>query len=239
MKRNMNFSSTTFNTIDDDYDFIGNESCNDFQSENDIFALTPSKDKKIITRCFRNKDKKREYPPPISCLAQTENLAFHKRYVLTRYYTDEGRLIIKEEKVKHHEYIHGHRENGRLTLKLVTLENNDDDYFMGTNEEEEEEEEELEELASLPTTPKEINNVTIDQSVVINDGFEEKEENKDNTQKSVCDGDEVLVENENEIVGGANSKGNCLNCNSVVSASSGIFGGFPLHPLSPLRVVRG
>jgi hypothetical protein len=231
MKRNMNFSSTTFHTINDDYDFIGNESCNDFQSENDIFALTPSKDKKIITRRFRNKDKKREYPPPISCLAQTENLAFHKRYVLTRYYTDEGRLIIKEVKVKHHEYLHGHRENGRLTLKLVTLDNEE--------EEEEEQEEELEELASLPTSPKEINNVTIDQSDVINDGFEEKEENKDNTQKSVCDGDEVLVENENEIVGGANSKGNCLNCNSVISASSGIFGVFPLHPLSPLRVVRG
>jgi hypothetical protein len=142
--------------------------------------------------------------------------------------------------VKHHEYFHGHRENGRLTLKLVTLDNNDDDYFMGTNEEEEEQEQEQEEeLASLPTSPKEINNVTIDQSVVINDGFEEKEENKDNTQKSFCDGDEVLVENENEIVGGANSKGNCLNCNSVISASSGIFGVFPLHPLSPLRVVRG
>ncbi|GAU41198.1 hypothetical protein TSUD_26230 [Trifolium subterraneum] len=234
----MSFSSTIFPATDDD--FIGNESCIDLQSENDVFnivhlnALAPSKDKKI-TRCLRNKDKKREFPPPMPCLAQTENLASHTRYVLTRYYTNEGRLIIKEEKVKHHEYFHAHRENGRLTLQLVPLDN-DDDYFMGTNEEEEEEqeveeEEEQQELASLPASPEEINNFTIDQSVVINGGFEEKEQNMDNTQ-----GDEVVVENENEIVGGANSKGNCLNCNSVMSASSGIFGVLPLHPL---RIVRG
>jgi hypothetical protein len=236
MKRNMNFSSTIFPAIDDD--FIGNESCMDLQSENDVFnidhqnALASSKDKKI-TRCLRNKDKKREFPPPIPYLAQTENLASHMRYVLTRYYTNEGRLIIKEEKVKHHEYFHAHRENGRLTLQLVPLDN-DDDYFMETNEDEEEEQEVEEELESLPASPQEINNVTIDQSIVSNDGFEEKEENKDNTQKSV--GDEVVVENENEIVGGANSRGNCLNCNSLMSASSGIFGVLPLHPL---RIVHG
>ncbi|PNY06952.1 protein FANTASTIC FOUR 1-like [Trifolium pratense] len=232
----MNFSSTVFPAIDDD--FIGNESCIDLQSENDVFniehqnALAPSEDKRI-TRCIRNKDKKREFPPPIPCLAQTENLASHMRYVLTRYYTNEGRLIIKEEKVKHHEYFHAHRENGRLTLQLVPLDN-DDDYFMGTNEEEEEqevEEEQKEELASLSASPQEINNVTIDQSVVINDGFEE---NKDNTQKSV--GDEVVVENENEIVGGANRSGNYLNCNSMMSASSGIFEALPLRHL---RIVHG
>ncbi|XP_045813506.1 uncharacterized protein LOC123907336 [Trifolium pratense] len=231
MKRNFNFTSTIYPT--EDYDFIGNESCIDFQSENDVFnidhqnTLTSSTDKKI-TRCIRYKDKKREFPPPIHCLAQIENHASLMRYALTRYYTNEGRLIIKEEKL-HHEYIQSHRENGRLTLQLVSLDNEDD--------EEEEQDEQEEELASLPTSPQDINNVTFDQSVVINDGFEEKEEeNKDNTQKSVSISDEVVVENENEIVGGANSRGNCLNCNSMISAPSGIFGVLPLHPL---RIVRG
>ncbi|KAL5078623.1 hypothetical protein RYX36_007044 [Vicia faba] len=52
---------------------------------------------------IRNRDKKKEFPPPIPCVAQTHNLASHMSYVLKRYYTDEGRLIIKEQKVKHHE----------------------------------------------------------------------------------------------------------------------------------------
>ncbi|GAU48052.1 hypothetical protein TSUD_404870 [Trifolium subterraneum] len=228
MKRNMNlFTSTIFPAID--YEFIGNESCIDFQTENDVYpnTLAPSEDKKI-TRCIRNKDKKREFPPPIHCLAQIENHASLMRYALTKYYTNEGRLIIKEEKV-HHEYIQAHRENGRLTLQLVPLDDDDEDE----EEDDEKEEHEEEELASLPISPQDINNVTIDESVVINDGFEE---NKDSTQKSVGISDEVVEENENEIVGGANSRGNCLNCNSVMSAPSGIFGVLPLHPL---RIVRG
>lgn len=45
--------------------------------------------------------------------------------VLKREYTSDGRLLLKEEKVRRHEYFQAHRSNGRLTLKLVSL---DDDH---------------------------------------------------------------------------------------------------------------
>ncbi|KAM7518614.1 hypothetical protein LguiB_017576 [Lonicera macranthoides] len=51
------------------------------------------------------REKEREFPPPIS---QTENL--------TRYYTGDGRLIIREEKAN---YLRASRSNGRLTIQLV------------------------------------------------------------------------------------------------------------------------
>ncbi|CAK8569282.1 unnamed protein product [Lathyrus sativus] len=216
----------------DDYDYIGNESCTDFQTDNDFLfnkSLASSNEKKMKI-CIRNREKKREFPPPIPCLAQTQNLASHVSYVLKRYYTDEGRLIIMEEKVKHHEYFHAHRQNDRLTLQLVPLghDDNEDDCFMEVDKQQEKVEKEEDE----------INNVPMDQSVVLSDDFEE--ENMDNTQKNIVVGnndDEVAVEDENEIIGGANSKANYLICNnSVISSSSGIFG---VLPLQLIRTVCG
>ncbi|KAK8580303.1 hypothetical protein V6N13_143417 [Hibiscus sabdariffa] len=61
-----------------------------------------------------------EYPPPIPLLARTGNLTGHMPWILARYYS-KGRLVIKEEKVKHHEYFEAYRENGRLILDLVPL----------------------------------------------------------------------------------------------------------------------
>lgn len=224
------FSSILYPYPSDDYDYIGNESCIDFQTDNN--KSLPSSSEQKMKSCIRNREKKREFPPPIPCLAQTQNLASHMPYVLKRYYTDEGRLIIKEEKVKHHEYFHAHRENGRLTLQLVPLGyDDDDDDFM----EEEEEVEEVKEVEEVEEEEEEINNAIMDQSVIINDDFEA--ENMDNTQKNVENENEVAVENENEIIGGANTKPNYLNCNnSVISSSSGIFG---VLPLQPIRTVRG
>lgn len=230
----MPFGYKPYPSNDDDY--IGNESCNDyidFLSFDHDNALSPSKDNKKVRRCIRNKEEKKEFPPPIPFLAQTQNLASHMPYVLKRFYTNEGRLIIKEEKVKHHEYFHARRENGRLTLELVPLDHDDYNFFARSDEEEEEEEE----LASPPTSPhEEINDIHVHQSVVTNDSFEEEEkddqedEDKDNVKKSFSD--EVVVENENEIIGGANSRGNCLNCKV---APSGIFGVMPLHPIRTVR----
>ena len=213
----MPFGYKPYPSNDDDY--IGNESCNDytdFLNFDHHNALAPSKDNKKVRRCIRNKEEKKEFPPPIPFLAQTQNLASHMPYVLKRFYTNEGRLIIKEEKVKHHEYFHARRENGRLTLELVPLDHDDYNFFARSEEEEEE-------LASPPT------------SVVTNDSFEEEEKDeqekdKHNVEKNV--GDEVVLENENEIVGGANSRGNCLNCKA---APSGIFGVMPLHPIRTVR----
>lgn len=61
----------------------------------------------------------REIPPPIPSLASAENQPGHSLWELKRYYTSDGRLILKEEKVRHHEYFRVHRSNGRLTLHLV------------------------------------------------------------------------------------------------------------------------
>lgn len=207
-----------------DYDYIGNESCIDLDTENNFLSnidhhhtsLASSDENKMKSSIRNNShDKKRDFPPPIPCLAQTQNLASHMPYVLKRYYTDEGRLIIKEEKVKHHEYFHAHRENGRLTLQLVPL----DDYFMEAEDQEEQQEEEIDSVTM------------VDQSVVMNENYQQ--ENTNNTQNNVA----VAVDDDEEIVGGANSKGNYLNCNnSVISSPSGIFG---VLPMQPIRTVRG
>lgn len=60
----------------------------------------------------------KEYPPPIPSLASTEQLP---SWVMHKYYTGDGRLIITEEKVKRHEFLQAHRSDGRLTLNLVPL----------------------------------------------------------------------------------------------------------------------
>ncbi|KAJ0086351.1 hypothetical protein Patl1_08470 [Pistacia atlantica] len=72
----------------------------------------------------------REYPPPIPLQARTGNLPGHMPWVLTRHYTD-GKLILKEERVMHHQYFEAYRENGRLILNLVFL----DDTVTSNNEE--------------------------------------------------------------------------------------------------------
>ncbi|KAK3012144.1 hypothetical protein RJ639_012143 [Escallonia herrerae] len=66
--------------------------------------------------------KKKEYPPPIPLLAQTGNLPSRMPWILTRHYID-GRLILKEARLKHHEYFEPTRENGRLILKLIPIDN--------------------------------------------------------------------------------------------------------------------
>ncbi|KAK6792401.1 hypothetical protein RDI58_011482 [Solanum bulbocastanum] len=67
----------------------------------------------------------REYPPPIPGLAKTENVPSSQMpWVMKRYHTSDGRLIIKEEKVKRFEYFETQRTEGRLMLNLIPL--NDD-----------------------------------------------------------------------------------------------------------------
>ncbi|CAJ1974149.1 unnamed protein product [Sphenostylis stenocarpa] len=94
-------------------DYIGSESCNiDLQND---FVLRHCELSKINT-AFGSKNgtkrkEKRELPPPIPQM----------EFVLRRYYTSDGRLILREEKVKHHECFQMHRANGRLTMHLVHL----------------------------------------------------------------------------------------------------------------------
>ncbi|MBA0867687.1 hypothetical protein Goshw_002907, partial [Gossypium schwendimanii] len=92
------------------------------------------------SRVKRGQRCKKEFPPPIPSLARTENQPPHMPWVLQRYYTNDGRLILREEKVKHHEYFRAHRSNGRLTLHLIPLDNEDNDTDVEEEEEEAKEE---------------------------------------------------------------------------------------------------
>ncbi|KAF3445758.1 hypothetical protein FNV43_RR10935 [Rhamnella rubrinervis] len=86
---------------------------------------------------------KKQYPPPIPSLARTGNLPGRMPWVLTRDYTTDGRLVMKGVRVKRHEFFHAHRENGRLILKLIPLDDVIKDFF-DTSGEKVEEEEDLE-----------------------------------------------------------------------------------------------
>ena len=111
-------------------DHIGQESCADlWDNEEELSSGNGGgggvERRGRIGRSSEMKTKK-EFPPPIPWLAQTENLLSHMPWVMKRYHTSDGRLIIREEKVKHHEYFRAHRANGRLTLHLIPM--NDDFY---------------------------------------------------------------------------------------------------------------
>lgn len=109
-------------------DQIGMESCVDLKEnaeEEREGTESPSRRRPTErSRRWGTTRRNREFPPPIPLLARTENLHSRMPWVLKRYYTSDGRLILKEEKVRHHEYFRAHRSNGRLTLQLVPL---DDD----------------------------------------------------------------------------------------------------------------
>ncbi|XP_028773115.1 protein FANTASTIC FOUR 1 [Neltuma alba] len=77
-----------------------------------------------------------QYPPPISCIGKNG-----KPWVCFRSYRDNGRFVLKEIRIPTKEFLHAHRENGRLTLNFVQP---DDDVLLQEDAEEEEEEEEAE-----------------------------------------------------------------------------------------------
>ncbi|XP_010477466.1 PREDICTED: protein FANTASTIC FOUR 3 [Camelina sativa] len=117
-------------------DYIGTESCFDILSAdegNDVVSVPSESVKSRYRYGGRRREERearaaaaREFPPPIPLLAQTGNLLPHMPWVLKRVVTSDGRLILREEKVRHHEYFRADRSNGRLTLHLVPL---DDDVF--------------------------------------------------------------------------------------------------------------
>lgn len=122
-------------------DCIGLESCVDLKTDIDELFCMVQRSRNgggVGGRSDQRLEKiEREYPPPMPWLARTENLPSHMPWIMRRYYSNDGRLIIMEEKVKRHEYFQAHRSNGRLTLQLVPLNHEvlDDDH----NEEEAEE----------------------------------------------------------------------------------------------------
>ncbi|KAJ6997758.1 hypothetical protein NC653_014105 [Populus alba x Populus x berolinensis] len=83
--------------------------------------------KKLSLESCHNQDKRKQryatrkkYPPPLPLLARTGNLPGHMPWILTRHYID-GRLVLVEERVKNREYFEAQRENGRLVLNIVPL----------------------------------------------------------------------------------------------------------------------
>ncbi|KAB1205447.1 hypothetical protein CJ030_MR7G010612 [Morella rubra] len=126
---NMLSSSSAYSVIGD---YIGMESCLDLEDNEEVYSLkgaggdSENESHKAHNRCRGKRDqrlasKKKEFPPPIPMLAQTGNLPSHTPWVLKRECTSDGRLILTEEKVRHHEYFQAHKANGRLTLQLVPL----------------------------------------------------------------------------------------------------------------------
>ncbi|CAH8361164.1 unnamed protein product [Eruca vesicaria subsp. sativa] len=217
-------------------DYIGTESCFDVLSadeENDIISTASESLSRYRYGGRRREEREaraaaaREFPPPIPLLAQTENLLPHMPWVLKRVVTSDGRLILREEKVRHHEYFRAHRSNGRLTLHLVPL---DDDVF---------------ELPQEPTTSHyqpddddhecdgddvddhhEVDDLAdnVDKSVIItvrdeDDGVvHNHDDDKDNVHGASDDGymksilaEEAVVESASMVGGGGGSpRGKCL-----------------------------
>lgn len=239
-------SSPSFSNIGD---YIGMESCYDLRKNEDFFtkeeinAADPSQsywNKIYQRRSAAAAAKKKEYPPPIPLLARTENLHSHMPWVLKRYYTTDGRLILREERVKHHEYFRAHRSNGRLTLQLVHLEdvvlmhplaaNDRNDNQCSVDEEKEEEKTEESDESDVGGNEE-------------TDYVNESEEIHDNeTEESVHNNEsvpEVGVSGNNNGGGGAATVPTAtkwLNYSSSVRiSSSSCFLGLPVPAINPVR----
>ncbi|KAL3619749.1 hypothetical protein CASFOL_034661 [Castilleja foliolosa] len=96
-------------------DRIGSESCGNIDS--DVNAPPPHNRR----RCRRTEAAERDYPPPIPWLARTENRPSHMPFVMKRHYSGDGRLVITEERVSHHEYFQVYRTDDRVVLNIVPL----------------------------------------------------------------------------------------------------------------------
>ncbi|XP_021284963.1 uncharacterized protein LOC110417089 [Herrania umbratica] len=227
-------------------DYIGMESCFDLDksegvcvsktcsgghdvNSNDCSGVCNRRRGKREQRCKRMK---REFPPPIPSLARTGNLFSHTPWVLRRYYTSDGRLILREEKVRHHEYFRAHRSNGRLTLHLVPLDENDlaDHHPTDGIEDCKIDHEEAKEKAEVNVFDSNINN--------------DEEDDKSNIVETLVEDNDAVIEDsivkcssmaetpmENGI---AANGGKCLNCSSV-RASPTCFLGLPVPAIRPVH----
>lgn len=70
----------------------------------------------------RRERKKKEFPPPLPALVQTDNFSPRMPLKFTKHYVD-GRLILREVRIRHYKYFETSRESGRRTLNLVPLDN--------------------------------------------------------------------------------------------------------------------
>ncbi|MFS7937153.1 putative The fantastic four family protein [Helianthus anomalus] len=88
-------------------DHIGMESCVDLESDSESAVFSSQAvNRKAWGRRSERKGKEVEELPPC-CV----------RVLMKRYYTDDGRLVITEEKINTPPFT-SHRSHGRLTLQL-------------------------------------------------------------------------------------------------------------------------
>ncbi|KAB2628548.1 hypothetical protein D8674_033343 [Pyrus ussuriensis x Pyrus communis] len=123
--------------------------------------------------------RKKEYPPPIPLLAQTGNLTCRMPWSVTRHCYN-GRLVLKGEKVKHQEYFEALRENGRLVINLVLLDN----VKSEENEEKLETEEDL--LFSEEVDAGEIKAERLDDDEDEEDDDKDDAESGNNVEKAIA-----------------------------------------------------
>ncbi|XP_026446923.1 protein FAF-like, chloroplastic [Papaver somniferum] len=177
-------SSSSFHSVDDDVTVSTDETPvtnHHHKQEEEEITEKPFYDHRKNVIIVRNQRSgiRREFPPPIPLLARTENLPCHMPWVLKRSYKD-GRLVIKEVNVKHHEYFRAHRSNGRLTLQLMHMNHltihpppNDTSSTTTTDDIEGEEEEEEEEQ-------EEEDNVDVNDLVDFDNDDRDEKKNEDN-----------------------------------------------------------
>ncbi|XVE60429.1 hypothetical protein DITRI_Ditri05aG0128000 [Diplodiscus trichospermus] len=225
-------------------DYIGMESCYDLDNNQEVCGgfvgggAVVKNDNQYSGVCSRGKREqrcrrtvKRDFPPPIPSLARTDNMPSHMSWVLKRYYTSDGRLILREEKVRHQEYFRAHRSNGRLTLHLVPLD--DDDEIDDIEEQEIDYEEVKVEEAQGDVFENNINNIN-----------NAEDDHKTNIVEALLK-DNDIPEIEDSIVkcsiaetptenGIASNGGKCLNYSSV-RASPTCFLGLPVPAIRPVH----
>lgn len=101
-------------------DCVGVESSADLKSNVEFGCALSRRHRRLVAEAHR------EYPPPISWLERTEHLPSHVPWVMKKYCSTDGRLIINEERVERREYFLADRSNGRLVLSLVHVDDVDE-----------------------------------------------------------------------------------------------------------------
>ncbi|XP_051126532.1 uncharacterized protein LOC127248300 [Andrographis paniculata] len=91
-------------------DYLGVESCADLRSEIDA---PPCGGDRIGRRRSFSDAAEKEFPPPIPSATAA--------WVMRKYYTDDGRLVIRKETMERHDCVRAFRRDGRLVLNLVPL----------------------------------------------------------------------------------------------------------------------
>lgn len=221
-------------------DYIGMESCFDLNHNHDVHQTSPSSPhlhKDTGGSSYRGMRDRRprgktEFPPPIPLLARTENLTSHMPWVLRRHYTTDGRLILTEERVKHHEYFRAHRSNGRLTLQLVPLEQNQDDDDFPFDPDEEENEDEAEEDAERESIEDPIA-WNMEEEGENSMGAEVEELEKKMKKMGGCDNNSGAGEGSIEKGGNNNLNGSAGKC---LSYNNGYVLGMAVPAIRPVQI---